>query len=107
MKLAWQAELRTVLGLTYQQINSLTNNWNKYYALSEDAFYTQVNLPCNSTYQNNFGIMYWQWANSFVTADKFSEPSMAMVYPANYAGYNEIGYFKTAYFDANASASNV
>lgn len=65
-------------------------------------------MPSNTTFQNMFGVMYWQWANSYTSQNTWSVPSMANVMPDFYRGYYEISYFKSAYFtSANTAQANV
>jgi len=59
--------------------------------------------PVNATFNNIFGVMYWQWANGDVTENTFSEPSIANLGSDLIAGYFEISYFKSAYFNTVAS----
>ena len=49
--------------------------------------------------------MYWQWANAYLT-ETVGAPSVALLSKA-VAGYFEISYFHTAYFNTVASAANV
>jgi hypothetical protein len=87
-------------------MQQVTNNWNNFYQTQSRALWNS--LPTNGTYVNNFGLMYWQWANSYLTETYFNGiPSLANYWPLNYAGYYEISYFKTAYFNTVASQANI
>jgi hypothetical protein len=43
--------------------------------------------------------MYWQWAAGYVTENTFGAPSIANLGSDVIAGYFEISYFKSAYFN--------
>lgn len=43
----------------------MTNNWYKLWVAEEDVMFSV--LPTNSTYASNFGAMYWQWANGWIS----------------------------------------
>lgn len=50
--------------------------------------------------------MYWQWANAFITQAVASVPSVADL-TNTVAGYFEIEYFHTAYFNTIANQDNI
>lgn len=104
-KIAFQAELRSAFGLTYTQVNQLTNNWNNLYSSTAALLYPMQ--PVNSTFTNIFGVMYWQWANAYVTENQLSAPSIAFLGSDLVVGYYEMSYFKSAYFNTVASQANV
>lgn len=104
-KIAFQAELRSAFGLTYTQVNQLTNNWNTLYSSTADVLYPM--LPVNSTFSNIFGVMYWQWANAYVTESAYSAPSIKSLGSDLVVGYYEISYWHTAFFNQIASQDNI
>ena len=94
---AWKSELRSAFNLVWDQMQTVSNNWNNYYRTQSTAFFQT--LPVNGTFVNPFGAAYWQWANSYVSMAQYGLPTMAQVYPGQYSGYYEIGYWHTDYFD--------
>jgi hypothetical protein len=105
-KLAWQNEIRAAFNLTVQQLSEATQNWLSLYRSTSNSLYPL--LPSNSTYKNNFGLMYWQWATGFLSESNWGQPSMANVMPSFYAGWYELSYFKSAYLtSANTAQANV
>jgi Fe2+ transport system protein B len=83
-------------------VQELTNNWNSLFATQKDAYNSAI--PSPSTYQNGFGSAYWQWATGQVTQNILSGvTSVAMLFPNVFAGYYEISYFHTDYFNTVAN----
>lgn len=108
MKLAWQLEMASAFNLTYNQLRTVTNNWNALFVNQSDTFFlNELTTVVNSTYANEFGAAYWQWANGWISENYFAQPSLAEVYPGWYAGYFEISYFHTNYFKQVAAPGNV
>lgn len=107
MQNAWMAELSTVYGLTWQQLKVVKSNWQSLYRTTSDNFFATELTPVNATYQNEFGAAYWQWANGYISQTYDSKASMGEVYQGWYAGYYEISYFKSMYFNTVASQGNI
>ena len=66
-----------------------------------------ANLPSPLLYQNTFGAAYWQWATGELTQNAAGVASVADLGNNAFAGYYEISYFHTEYFNNNAIAQNV
>lgn len=84
----------------------MTTNWNTEYTFWQGDFLTQVNPISGTTYENIEGAGYWQWANAYLTNDnsfKISFTSMTNTV----AGYPEISFFHTSYFNTIANAANI
>ena len=83
----------------------MTNNWNGLYNGELPALYSLI--PDSTQYQDEFGVMYWQWANAYITESTLSAPSVAVISAASgantVAGYFEISYFHSAYFNTSAN----
>ena len=104
-KLAFQAEMRSYFNLTSTQMQQITNNWNTLRAPLKDLWNDQ--LPSPTQYQNTFGAAYWQWATGQLTQNSNLVTSIALLGNNAFAGYNEISYWHTDYFDFEANAQNV
>lgn len=104
-KLAWQAELRSYFGLSSAQVQELTKNWNG--LVRTTGLTVEANLPSPVEYQNAFGFAYWQWATGQITQVTNSVASIALLGNNAFAGYYEITYFRSAYFNTIANAANV
>lgn len=63
--------------------------------------------PVNSTFANIFGVMYWQWANAYVTENQLGVPSIKLLGSDLVVGYYEISYWKSAFFNQIASQENI
>jgi len=103
-KLAWQAELRSYFGLSSAQVQELTKNWNGLYLSTK--FFWDANIPSPVEYQNTFGYAYWQWATGQITQISDNVDSVALLGNNAFAGYFEIPYFRTNYFNTIVNANN-
>lgn len=59
-----------------------------------------------TTNKNLEGAGYWQWANAYLTVAESSLASFSLMTPI-LAGYPEISYWKTAYFNLVTNPANV
>ena len=104
-RLAWQAELRTYFALNSAQVQELTVNWNNMWQDSLNTF--NANLPSPLVYENTFGAAYWQWATGQLTQQVSGVSSIAELGNNAFAGYYEISYFHSDYFNTVANAQNM
>jgi hypothetical protein len=56
-------------------------------------------------YNNDQGVAYWQWVNSYITASTLDAPSVVNVTDTA-VGYPEIGYFKDFYLMNYTGSAN-
>jgi len=82
------------LNMTMDQILEFEQNWNDYWWLSYENL-TSNFIASNATYQNMFGLAYWQWANSTYSEAVDGQPSWKWVQQYHqFYGYYEMLYFK-------------
>ena len=98
-RLAWVAELRSYWNLTAAQLQEMQYNWN-YFVIVQEINATSIEvIPSPEKYQNTFGIAYWQWCSGLVTENIANVDSVAKLGTNAFAGYYEISYFKTNFFN--------
>jgi hypothetical protein len=97
--------LRTYFGLTFDQVSDISANWNTLWAGTLQTY--NANLPSPPEFQNTFGTAYWQWATGELTLANEGVESIALLGNNAFAGFNEISYFHSAYFNSQANAANV
>lgn len=105
-KLAFQAELSTYWGLNADQVDEISSNWNILYQAQLITW--KSNLPSYSTYENEIGTAYWQWAMGYATNIIYSQTSLEQVGSLGwlFQGYYEIEYFHTSYFNPTVIYAN-
>jgi len=72
--------------------------------MTKDAYDAQ--LPSPDAFKNTFGSAYWQWAGGNVTRNATGQDSISLMFPNVFAGYQEISYFHTVYFDSTVNPVN-
>ena len=76
----------------------MATNWRAYY--DNNAGIIRALPPVTTEYQNVYGIAYWQWANAYITENNNDPAAASVALLSNtVAGYAEISYFKSQYFD--------
>jgi hypothetical protein len=84
----------------------MTSNWAIEYTLESALVVDSITPIAGTTNENVESAGYWQWANAYMTVAESSFTSFSLM--SNIvAGYPEISYWQTAWFNTQTNIANV
>ena len=90
-QMAWEWELRTYFNLTFNQVQEMKTNWKTYYDDNEQKVLNLI--PSVAPYQDQTGIAYWQWADSYLTEHTIPFGPSVFNQTDTVTGYVEYSYW--------------